>query len=161
MIDLLKCGTFLILALCLSLHINGQVIARTYDSSRIAIIQLDKRYTWIFSDASKSAALDASEMIQIDSMITVAVKTFNTSLAADKKGFSIDLKKTNFKKQYIAFYNKNGEKEVWINALCDIDLDNRWRHEIIQAEDGGNCYFNFKLNLSTNQSYNFRINSLG
>jgi hypothetical protein len=43
--------------------------------------------------------------------------------------------------------NSKGEKEVWINCFCR-DGERDWRKNLVFVKDGGNCYFNLKVNLS-------------
>lgn len=65
-------------------------------------------------------------------------------------GYELNLDK--FQRQHWPVINENGEKEVWINFFCSdekpISTDN-----IILVLDGGNCYFNIKINL-TKKTYN-------
>jgi hypothetical protein len=54
--------------------------------------------------------------------------------------------------------NKKGEKEVWVNCFCDTWNSNRWKTEILFVEDGGNCYFNFRINLATKKYHDLGVN---
>lgn len=64
-------------------------------------------------------------------------------------------------RQYIATYNSKHEKEVWINFLCIDEKSLKkmaWKEKWIIVKDGGNSYFNLKINLSTGKIYNLMIN---
>jgi len=76
-------------------------------------------------------------------------------LKINVKDFVIDLKK--YKRQYIAVINSKGEKEVWVNCFCDTWKKN-WRKELIFVLDGGNCYFNLKINLTKGEYYDLMVN---
>ena len=72
----------------------------------------------------------------------------------NKSDFIIDL--TKYKRQIIAVTNDKGEKEVWVNCFCN-DA-NYWKKEIVQVMDGGKCFFNFKINLTTKKYFDLRVN---
>ncbi len=44
-----------------------------------------------------------------------------------------------------------------MNSFCTT-LDNRWKTEFILVDDGGNCFFNFKINLTTKKYYELNVN---
>ena len=73
----------------------------------------------------------------------------------DKKNFTIHL--TRYKRQYVAVINSKGEKEVWVNCFCRTHNSN-WKKERVVVKDGGNCYFNLKINLTTVQYYELMVN---
>ena len=54
----------------------------------------------------------------------------------------------NYKIQFVPYLNEQGEKEVWINGFCSGSNSN-WKKEIVWVMDGGNCYFQIRLNLTT------------
>lgn len=62
-----------------------------------------------------------------------------------------------YKFQYIPALFESGAKHVWVNAFCD-DFDKDLKKEIIIVEDGGSCFFNFKINLETLAVYDFSVN---
>lgn len=138
------------------------------DTSSIAIIEFDTTFHWLFKNA-KPAELNSEDLYQIEKILTDFLIKYNHDLRVqfeDKankypnksfnlSNFIIDLNK--FKRQYIPVINDKGEKEVWINCFCG-----QWgangRTEIFEVEDGGNCYFNLKINLTTAFIYDFIVN---
>lgn len=72
-----------------------------------------------------------------------------------EENFIINLKR--YKRQYIAVTNEKGEKEVWINCFCSAH-NTDWKKSIQIVMDGGNCYFNLKVNLSTGKYYDLIVN---
>jgi len=68
--------------------------------------------------------------------------------------FILDLPR--YKRQYAAYINEHGEKEVWINCMCSVD--DGWRDNIIMVRDGGSCYFNLTINLTKQLAYDLSIN---
>ena len=96
----------------------------------------------------------------MDSLLIACVTDYNNSLDKDSKVWSIDFKKYTYRKQIIAVKNKKGEKEVWVNCFCDTWNSNKWKTDILVVDDGGNCYFHLKINLTTKKYFDFVVNSL-
>ena len=128
------------------------------DTSLIAIIPFDNSRDWLFDKTYSPSALTQNDIAKIERLMTDCVNNYNKKLSADNKQyFSIDLTKEKYKRQYVAVTNKNGDKEVWINCLCQTHGDN-WKTSIIMVDDGGNCYFNLKINLTKEKCYDFGVN---
>jgi hypothetical protein len=72
-----------------------------------------------------------------------------------KKNFIIDLKQ--YKRQYVATINSKGEKEIWVNCFCNT-CNKNWKTNLLIVHDGGNCYFNLKINLAKKTYYELTIN---
>ena len=112
------------------------------------VIEYKEKYN-IFKDANPTE-LSEVEISNLNRILEEAMSQYD--LFKKKK---IDL--NNYKRQYIPVINKLGEKEVWVNCLCN-QSNEIWKKEIIQVLDGGSCYFNLKINLSKNRYYDFVIN---
>lgn len=136
------------------------------DTSKTAIIPFDKKKNRFhpFDTTYTAASLTQDEIENIDSLLIVAINNYNNSLEPNRKKLSIDLSKYNYRKQLIAATNNKGEKEVYVNCFCDSFDEywrNRWKIEIFIVADGGQCYFQFKINLTTTKIYDFGINGFG
>jgi hypothetical protein len=129
-----------------------------YDSSKMAIIEVSKKSKWPFDSTFSPSALTQKELAIVDSFLSVSVQDYNSSLDKDHKQWGIDLKNRNYRKQLMVAKNKNGQKEVWVNCFCAVTDNYAWRTNPYEVEDGGNCYFNFKVNLSLNKYYNLMVN---
>ena len=128
------------------------------DTSKIAIIPFDKKGSYPFDNSFNPTTLTQDDINSIDSLLIACVTDYNNSLDKDHKEWSIDIKKYNYRKQIIAVTNKKGEKEVWVNFFCQTWDNNNWKTEILLVKDGGNCYFNLKLNLVTKKFYDLGVN---
>ena len=131
-----------------------------FDTSRTAIIEFNKKSRWPFDSTFNAAVLTQGELKSVDSLLLVCVTDYNNSLDKDHKQWSIDLKKRNYRKQLIVVTNKNGQKEVWVNCFCYNWGSDKWKTEILGVDDGGNCYFNFKINLVTKKYYELGVNGV-
>ncbi|MCR8667686.1 hypothetical protein NO995_08330 [Aestuariibaculum sp. M13] len=64
-----------------------------------------------------------------------------------------------YRRQYIPSLNENEEKVVWVICFCkSSEVNNRWKTQTILVKDGGNCYFNLKVNLSKKECFDFKVN---
>jgi hypothetical protein len=128
------------------------------DTSLIAIIPFDNSRDWLFDKTYTSSTLTQNDIEKIERLMTDCVNKYNNKLSSNNKQyFSIDLTKEIYKRQYVAVINKNGDKEVWINFLCQTHGDS-WKTSIIMVDDGGNCYFNLKINLTKEKCYDLGVN---
>ncbi|MCW3084603.1 MAG: hypothetical protein JWP12_1969 [Bacteroidetes bacterium] len=106
---------------------------------------LDSNYV-ILHDDDKAVLLSITEIKEIDSLMTAYIKTNK-----------LDLENlSDYKRQYFPSYNDKNEKVIWVNYFCD-DPDN-WKKSMVMVDDGGNCYFQFKINLSKKKIYDFMVN---
>lgn len=122
------------------------------DTLRTAVITFTPAQHWYFFDSTyKAATLTSEELQVIDSFLLAGVTNFNNLLGEQ----TIDLVQDDYKKQLVAISNNKGEKEVWVNCFCN-PYDN-WRTDVISVDDGGSCYFSFKINLTLHKYYDFDI----
>jgi hypothetical protein len=137
---------------------NLQII----DTANIAILPFTKWNTHIFKN-SKPVPLTETEIRRIDSLLKQCVDSFNLKQLSmfgsasniDAQNIVIDISK--YKRQYFPVMNQKGETEVWVNCFCnDLDLD--WKKEVVVGVDGGICFFNVIINLSTGKFYKLLVN---
>ncbi|MBU0897689.1 hypothetical protein KKC67_01190 [Patescibacteria group bacterium] len=63
----------------------------------------------------------------------------------------------NYRVQFFGYINQEGEKIIWANYFCDA-YEKNWQKNLIFVKDGGNCYFNIKVNLDTKEIFDFIVN---
>ena len=138
------------------------------DTSSIAIIPFKNAYQGLFKSA-KQTELNAIELKKIEKILTELLIRYNSeqklhyediSKEYPNETFSLSqfiIELENYKRQYVPVINEHGEKEIWINCFCDNWSENG-KTEIEVVEDGGNCYFNLKINLATETVYDFMVN---
>jgi hypothetical protein len=129
-----------------------------YDTSKTAVLSWDGHSRFPFNNVEYDTALLIQNDIQIiDSLLLSTVSNYNSSLTDRYDAFKIDLERKNYRKQLIAVENLKGEKVVWVNCFCR-PWDKSWKTRALMVEDGGPCYFNFKINLQTKTVYDFTVN---
>lgn len=125
-----------------------------------------------FEKNLKAVELNGADMRLVDSLMEALVADYNNKLLSQKAKPAdtttlapspIGLK--DYKKQYIAVANARGEKEVWANCFCKA-IEKRiefvdWKKIPVKVIDGGNCFFNVKLNLAQRKAYDLKVNSGG
>jgi len=140
------------------------------DTSVIAVLPYDTTQYWIFKNA-KQSDLSLSELKEIEIILENCIDKYNIEQKLrfeelnnkhpeynfDINQFTIDLKR--YKRQYISVINNKGQKEVWINCFCDT-FGMNWKKEQIDVMDGGNCFFNLKVNISKKEYYDFMVNGV-
>ena len=138
------------------------------DTIQYAILQVDYINNWKFKNA-RSTILSKEEIEEIDLLIKKCIGNYNPeqqqlfdSLSrkhpeADLKiqNFIIDLKR--YRRQYFPVINEKGEKEIWVNCFCQTYYKD-WKNQVISVRDGGNCYFNLKINLTLKTYYGLMVN---
>ena len=126
------------------------------DTSKYAILDYETVHWPLNLDKnSKSFNLSEIDIRQIEYLLDKEVNRINK---ANKK--KMIKKPSKFYKQLIAVINSKGEKEVWVNCLCDLVNASNWKKEPVVVLDGSPCYFNFKVNLTTNVIYDFILNGV-
>lgn len=93
----------------------------------------------------------------IEELLTKAIHTIYKDELLTKRTIWIEEIMTTYKKQLIYATDNRGQVFVWINCLCQTPGDD-WRSRIPLIFDGGSCYFNLKLNLTTREYFDFSIN---
>ncbi|SEO96834.1 hypothetical protein SAMN05444671_3853 [Flavobacterium sp. CF108] len=139
-----------------------KIISSDKFDNRIVIINSSENIKWISKKAYKPWNPNKSELNIIDSVLEKAV--------IDKR--SLFLKQQSLKElkerymQYLCYINDDGDKIVYINSFCKVPtiyhngkeklLD--WQNEMIDIADGGSCYWNIKINISTQSYFELMIN---
>jgi hypothetical protein len=123
------------------------------NSTQYAVIPFDTSYVWIFKNV-KPSSLSASEIKVIDMLIKNARKEYNQKIPGER----IQIRAlSEYKIQLIPVINQNGQKEVYVNGLCETYREN-WRNHLIEVKDGGNCFFSMKINLAKGNYFEVGIN---
>ena len=125
------------------------------DTQRHALFAFDKkRDSYIFNKTYNPATLSKDELNEIEKLISKKVKEYNLT---SKWEWSRIKQPNKYYKQFIAATNSNGEKEVWINCCCSV-MKEYWKTHIADVNDGGSCFFQVKINLTTRKILHFGVN---
>jgi hypothetical protein len=157
---------------CLKIHGQTNVSSRdkivSLDTTKITILSSELILKYIFNKNCIESKLNNEEVITVDLLLRKCIDNYNVeadkefrqiamnnhSFKPNRVNFIIDIEK--YKRQYIVVKNSKGEKEVWINCMCSTRKN--WQKELIIVKDGGNCYFNLKINLTKKKYYDLGVN---
>lgn len=64
-------------------------------------------------------------------------------------------------RQYFGFFNKKGEKIVWINFFLEKEFNKRAKYELISVSDGCSNFWNVEINITQEKVSNLKINGSG
>jgi len=118
--------------------------------SNYAVIKLDSSF-WansIFSMGTKSTGLTIAEIEQIDPIITKFIQNHEDEL----------LEMSKYKRQYLPVITGKGEKIINVLYFCD-DFGIDWKNVLVEVDDGGKCYFSLRINMKTQECFDFYVNS--
>ncbi len=124
--------------------------------SDFTVIEFNPEWYWIYKNVS-SSTLSENEVQRVEEILKTIVKENNDSLN-EKTESRFSLKLKGYKKQFVPVLNEKGEKEVWANMFCSDFETESWKNGIVEVEDGGNCFWNVKINLTTGKYYALSIN---
>lgn len=127
-----------------------------YDSSRIAILSTSDQFHRVFNEQQyQPSDLTQQELTKIDSLFLDCIQNYNRSLNSTNFKDKIVLRTTT-KIQMVVATDQKGKKIVWINCMCREIED--WRKRIIKVDDGGACFFNFKIDLTEEKHFDLAVN---
>lgn len=130
-----------------------------FDTSLVAIIPFTAERN-PFIKNFKPAIRPKIDYCLIEELLTKAINTTYKDDLLSRRTMWIEDILTTYKKQLIFATDNRGQLFVWVNCLCKTHGDD-WRSHIPLIFDGGSCYFNLKLNLTTREYFDFSINSEG
>jgi len=135
------------------------------DTSNYAVIKFDSaKHKMYFDGQVQPAMLSSAELTKIDKIVTERILLYNKEgeqIAKDHGKQYLSWINPTFKryKQVIPVMNGNDQKEVWVNCFCHKPWNNYdWKTDIVMVLDGGNCYFQLKINLTTSTVVSFSVN---
>ena len=64
--------------------------------------------------------------------------------------------------QFVGGELEGGDKIIWVNCFCMAEsvILKKWKTDIIMVADGGNCFFNVKINLKNKEYYGLMVNGM-
>lgn len=120
--------------------------------SDFTIFTFSESFKELFTAGSKSTLPNKKDFVIIE-------KCLENKIKSNSKQFREHNSQTQYFKQCIFIANSKGEKEVWLQGLSKKDkhFKNNWQHEIPLVDDGGEYFFELKMNLTTGKVDYFYI----
>jgi hypothetical protein len=147
------------------LFIVGLVISTNLMAQSDYVILSSESATRELPKNAVISSLNETEIVKITQIIEDCVIEYNSGITKSfkergegKYAKMYKIKKLkNYKTQYVPYINDQGEKEVWINGFCN-EFNADWKSEIVTVMDGGNCYFQIRINLEEGACYEIGTN---
>ena len=104
---------------------------------------------WLNKQSARPATLSNEEFEQMKSVLQKSITRHNLKNQGNNN-FQIS---GHYGVQYLPYIDKEGKKQIWINGFCVNDeLYQKPKTEIIEAFDGGSCFFNALIRSGTKKS---------
>ena len=129
----------------------------SFDTTMIAVIPFAvKNFYGELDSTNTPSILTQEDITELEILFNKSVKEHDSALnAKDRKYYTIG-DQSLYKRQYVCYKNKNGEKIVYIDCFCT--AYEGWHKEMMVIDDGGKCFFNLKINLNTKKYFDFMVN---
>lgn len=144
---------------------NGKSSKTILDTSKFAILSFESSGRFGFDSTYSPATLNDSDLLKLESLIYKSIEDYNSKLSKENiQDYRVDTIELHYKMQIVPAMNNEGQKEVWVNGFCSSwngwqePFNHDWKVQLVLVKDGGNCFFNFKINLDENKTYYFSVN---
>jgi hypothetical protein len=136
----------LLLTSCNNNNLNSELHAPTIDSMRF--------------DTSRYAIISDDSLIQVNYseiqlIYSVLLRLVDSISLKRSRQAPLDIRRYKFQIKILT--SKVGQKLFWVNSFCD-NYNLNWRNEIYSVKDGGPCYFNAKIDITTMNYFDLSIN---
>ena len=105
-------------------------MAYAQNVNKITFIKDKLQTSWLFGE-SKISNLSQIELTQLEDLIQTKISEHNKKV--NERSI---INSNGYFRQYIIVENNRGEKEVWINFLCEVEQNDKWINEVIIVDDG-------------------------
>lgn len=120
------------------------------------------------SKSNQSFKLSHNQILKIEELIENDVQYFKTKHTKrlmrydDLYDEGITKEELSYVRQYVLSIDNKHNRIVQINFFCELEeFHENWRKEIAPLiDDGGECYFSFKINLDTNEVLDVTVNGV-
>lgn len=143
---------------------NSTPANKATTGSNYAILKFNSADNWMFAKGEPTdLSIDEISIIEavlkkcVDSMNVVAEKKYTELKKQDPSTIKETIDIQNYKRQFVSVITDKG-KIVWVNCFCDASWATNWDTEILQVFDGGNCFFNLKIDLTTKRYFDVIVN---
>jgi len=121
-----------------------------------AVIETTGDMEWVFGKNYKPWTPTESDIQKAENLIT---QCFNDQKRGTVNRL-LNRKPEDYCRQFFGAINEKGEKIIWINCFCKDQITSfkDWKTKLRVVSDGGNCFFNMKVNIDKNDYYDVMVN---
>ncbi len=120
------------------------------------IIDAGKDMSWVFGKSYTSRTPESKDIETAETILNVAFEDQKKPTVNRLLGRKPD----DYFKQFVGITDSNGDKIIWVNCFCKAEENsfNDWKNKIVFVNDGGNCFFNVKINITKNTYFDLMVN---
>jgi hypothetical protein len=123
-----------------------------------AVISTPNAVQLIFDDDYKTHKLTVNELKSLEKIIKKVSDSLNKYVISTNLNTKVvDTLYHVF--QIVPARKSNNEIICWVNAVCDPRPN--WRASLTFVDDGGSCYYSFKINLKKEEYHDIQVNGPG
>ena len=121
-----------------------------------AVIETGTKMEWVFGTNYKPYTPAVEDIKLAEDLLQ---QCFSKQVSGTVNRFN-GKKLEDYNRQFLGGITESGEKIIWINCLCkrESEVLNKWKTDLIIVADGGNCFFNVKVNVNRQVYYDLMIN---
>ncbi|MBE2218092.1 MAG: hypothetical protein IAE90_07815 [Ignavibacteria bacterium] len=121
-----------------------------------AVIETGEKMEWVFGKNYKPYTPTAGEIDQAEELLSQCFTQQESGVVNCFVGKKLE----DYNRQFLGGITESGEKVIWINCLCkrEDEAFKDWKTRLIIVADGGNCFFNLKININKQIYYDLRVN---
>lgn len=124
--------------------------------SNQSVVEAESKMDWLFGKNYKNWSPGSEDITAADKLLAAAFKDQERGTVNRVSGKSLD----DYNMQFVGAADANGDKIIWINCFCkkEENFFKEWKKNIVHVADGGNCFFNVKINITKNTYTDFMVN---
>jgi len=120
------------------------------------IIEAIDNMDWIFGKNYKKWTPSESDIETAEKLIA---ECFNDQKRGTVNRL-LNRKPEDYTMQFVGAIDEKDEKIIWVNCFCSSEIKyfKDWKTDLVLVKDGGNCFFNLKINVDNNTYYDVLVN---
>ena len=120
------------------------------------IIEAGENMDWVFGKNYRNQTPSESDIETAEKLI---IECFNDQKRGTVNRL-LNRKPEDYTMQFVGAVNEKGEKIIWVNCFCSSEINyfKEWKTNLVMVKDGGNCFFNLKINADKNTYYDVMVN---
>lgn len=142
------------------LQVNGATAFGQLDNKDIIVDSLDSQSLAYIGEGKK---VKFSPLIEVDvkKAKNEAILYIEDKVNTPKSRLKLKYSFEKYSKQYVGYQDESGNQFIYINGFC-LENENleKLKKTLLIVLDGGNCFFQMKIDKQTGKCIEFRINGV-
>lgn len=127
------------------------------DASKLVVLPPGDQVTWRQGLSVSEYPLAQSDIEAAECLLLPQVEAWNKEMAEGGSGDHIE--PSDYFRQYCVMRDGEGHRVVFLNAFCPQAASKAlWKQNWVEVDDGGSCYFQSLIDLTTGRVVEFNVN---